>query len=343
MNMIGELTIRSLILIFSFSALGWFFAYPVFIYASEAASNNFSILESVIAPGEYSASASYILLDALDEFVIGTSTASSFQLNDGFLYYPFVSTPVLSATAGNGSVALSWTAAQGFLGWNVSGYNVGVSTVSGSQYAFTSVGDVLASTQATLTNGIIYYFIVRAEDFFGNSIATSTEVFATPSALGEVVQTHPGSGDGVLISLLPFFGTTNPAIPRIICSRSDLNCDGKTGLADFSILLAKPEQAARKILSYLFSDWTETLPIPKSNLEESSEFASNKNSQQVFSGNNEIAQFVNIFPPSQAISTVKNFLSTVKSFLENFWSLLKTVSYSLLQGAEESINNILKR
>ena len=54
--------------------------------------------------------------------------------SSGFAAYPFASTPSVSATAGNAQVALSWTASQGFVGWTVSGYDIGQSTVAGGPY-----------------------------------------------------------------------------------------------------------------------------------------------------------------------------------------------------------------
>lgn len=64
---------------------------------------------------------------------------------------------------------------------------------------------------------------------------------------------------GSLISLL----TGEPA--PILCpdgKRSDLNCDGEVNLKDLSILFAQPKLVTGKILSLLFSDWTQNLPVP---------------------------------------------------------------------------------
>ena len=76
--------------------------------------------------GGYSSSANYGLDSAIGQVVIGTSSASNFGLSLGFLFFPYVTTPIVSATGGDGQVSLSWTAAVGALGWTASGYDVGV-------------------------------------------------------------------------------------------------------------------------------------------------------------------------------------------------------------------------
>ena len=154
-----------------------------FVLAEEFTSSSYKVLDPVMFSANYSTSSSYGLHGTFFEMSLGTSSAASFKLNPGFLYFPYVSTPAVSATAGSGQVALTWSASEGFLGWTVSGYNVGQATVSGGPYTFTSsLGNVLSSTRTGLTNGTTYYFIIRAEDAFVNSIATSTEVSAIPVA-----------------------------------------------------------------------------------------------------------------------------------------------------------------
>ena len=152
------------------------------VLADELTSSNFRFLDSVAVPVAFSTSTGFQLFGAISQISIGTSTAASFNLNSGFLYYPLVSTPVVSATGGNGQASLSWTASEGFLGWTVSGYNIGQASVSGGPYSYMSVGNVTSNTVSGLTNGAAYYFVVRPQDAFSNSIATSSEVSATPVA-----------------------------------------------------------------------------------------------------------------------------------------------------------------
>ncbi len=166
------------------------------VHAGEFTSSSFKMLDPVINPGSFSTSSSFQLIGVIDQIAIGTSSAASFKVSSGFLFYPFVSSPVVSATAGNASVSLSWTASQGFLGLTVSAYDVGQSTVSGGPYSFTNVGNVTASTRTGLTNGTPYFFVVRALDAFSNPVATSTQVSGTPTAPASSGGGGGGGGGG---------------------------------------------------------------------------------------------------------------------------------------------------
>ena len=161
-----------------------------FATADDYSSDSYTVSTPAITPGGYASSASYTLQSLIGGLSLGTSTSATFGDNAGFLLYPFVSTPVVAATAGSASVALSWTSSSGYLGWDPSGYSVGQASVSGGPYTFTGVGDVLSSTQSGLTNGTTYYFVVRVLDAFGVAIATSSQASATPAS------SDGGSGSG---------------------------------------------------------------------------------------------------------------------------------------------------
>ncbi|OGG91678.1 hypothetical protein A3H16_00320 [Candidatus Kaiserbacteria bacterium RIFCSPLOWO2_12_FULL_53_8] len=169
---------------------------PLISTADDISSTNFQILTPTIVSGGLGTSSSYSLIGMIFPFSEATSSASSFSLNPGFLAYPFVSTPVVSATAGDAQVSLSWTAATGYLGWTASGYTVGQSTSSGGPYTFTSVGNVLLSTRSSLTNGTTYYFVIRVLDAFSNVIATSTQVSGLPAGSESSNNTTSGGGGG---------------------------------------------------------------------------------------------------------------------------------------------------
>ena len=169
---------------------------PLDSYADEFTSSSFRLFDPVMAPAGFSTSTGFQLWGTVAEIALGTSTASSFQLGGGFLRYPFASTPVVSATAGDGQTALSWTASQGVLGWTASGYNIGQATISGGPYTYTSLGNVTSSTRTGLSNSTTYYFVVVAKDAFGNAIATSTQVSATPVAAPAPPPPSGGGGGG---------------------------------------------------------------------------------------------------------------------------------------------------
>lgn len=217
--------------------LSLFFVGASLALADEFKANNFTILDPIISsPGGYQSSDSYKFQGSLSEIAVGTSTAASFNLQAGFFFFPEVTLPVLTATAGDGSVTLSWTTAEGFLGWNVSGYSIGQAQVSGGPYAYTSVGNVTSSTVTGLTNGTTYYFVILPEDAFNIRIATSTEDEATPTGGGSP---DGGGGGGSGGGLIGFLG--QQFLPSTFCSDKrlgDLNCDGQIDLRDFSIFLA---------------------------------------------------------------------------------------------------------
>ncbi len=157
---------------------------PSFVLATDYSSDSFKVKDPVFQiGGQKATSTSFQLFGSIGQISIGTSTANSFKDFAGFWYFPYVTTPVVIATAGNAQVSLSWTLASAGVGWSVSGYSVGKSTTTGGPYTYTNVGNnVLSSSQTGLTNGTTYYFVVRVLDGIGNSIATSTQAWATPAA-----------------------------------------------------------------------------------------------------------------------------------------------------------------
>lgn len=181
------------------------FGVPNTAYADDLTSDSYQVLGPVMSGGGYGTSENFILFSSISEFAHDiASGASLFSLNPGFIAYPFVSTPAAGATAGNAQVALTWTTAQGFVGWTVSGYDVGQSTVSGGPYTYSSIGNVLASTRTGLTNGTAYYFVIVPTDAFGNRLATSTQVSGTPTAPASPPPSSGGGGGG---------GAPPPSIP----------------------------------------------------------------------------------------------------------------------------------
>ncbi len=251
------------------------------VLADEFTSTDFKALDPVIFSSGYSTSADYQLLSTISPIAVGTSTAADFKVSSGFLFYPFASLPVVSATIGSAQVALSWTASQGFLGWTPSGYNVGQATISGGTYTYSaSLGNVLSSTRTGLTNGATYYFVIRVEDALGNSIATSSEVSAVPvasAAPASSLLTGGESGAGFIRSLLNIFLSPAGLIaetpillkPKESFLATDLNGDGKVDIEDFGVFLYFSDTSANEAIDFnkdgrigladlgiLFYDWT---------------------------------------------------------------------------------------
>lgn len=257
---------------------------PFRVSADRATSSNFIVESAVIdAGGDDADSANFNLPGVLSQPAIGVSTSSNFRILGGFLAFPSATDPVLSAAAGTEQVVLDWTASEGFLGFNISGYDLGTGTASGNE-TFENVGSVLTFTKTGLTGGQTYYFIVRAKDEFGEIIAVSNEVSATPSAAAPPPSgPGPGGGGGHGGPRLPFYFPISVLLPGIIppiipippeeivpCSpATDLNCDGRINLSDLSIFLYflpqegpspadfnRDSKVDLKDLSVLFSDWT---------------------------------------------------------------------------------------
>jgi len=166
------------------------------VYSDEYTTTNFKVLDPVMDAGGFGSSASFNLFGVISQISNGSSVSTSFGDNAGFLYFPYVSTPVVSTTAGDSQLTLSWTTSTGYLGWTTSGYNIGQSAISGGPYSYVSLGDVTSSVRTGLTNGVIYYFVVAVKDALGNVIATSSEVSVTPVAAVVVPPSGGGGGGG---------------------------------------------------------------------------------------------------------------------------------------------------
>jgi fibronectin type 3 domain-containing protein len=116
-----------------------------------------------------------------------SARSSEYSANTSGTGTPPTAPTGLVATAGNGSVALSWTASAG-----ATSYNIYRGTTSGGEGA-TPVGTSATNsfTNTGLTNGTTYYYKVSAANSAGTS-AQSSEVSATPAASATSVQISAG-------------------------------------------------------------------------------------------------------------------------------------------------------
>ena len=89
--------------------------------------------------------------------------------------------PVLTTTAGNLQVVLSWTVPNNG-GSAITGYRVYRGLISGGEILLIALSNMTAYNVSGLTNGQTYYFKVQAINVMGNG-ANSTEAFATPATV----------------------------------------------------------------------------------------------------------------------------------------------------------------
>lgn len=222
--------------LFSFIILNTLFFYPLIGFGQEFTSTSFEVADPVIQPASFGTSSNFQLYGVLAQPSIGESAATNFSLKAGFLYFPLATSPTLSASPGDSTVSLSWSASTGFLGWTISSYSIGYSSSAGGPYNYSSVGNVTSSSVGSLSNGTTYYFVVRAKDYFGNFVATSSEVSATPAESASGSSGGGGAlGGGPIIGFIPTFNKPQEEIKE--CRRTaDLNCDGYVDIIDFSIM-----------------------------------------------------------------------------------------------------------
>ena len=139
----------------------------------------------------------------------GASGQFSFWNASGSGYFPFTFTfvptkvpaapPSLSQVSVNAEVDLTWTPVP-----NGASFNIWRSTTSGGGYTnIASVSNASTYSDLTVTNGVVYYYVVTAVDGIGNS-AYSPQVTATPNA--------PAAGTAT-VTVTP--GTTHSISPYI--------------------------------------------------------------------------------------------------------------------------------
>ncbi len=153
--------------------------YTPCVYGADLTSTNFIIRDPLVGTGgSYGSSASFSAYGSGDMTMIGSGSSASFEGRYGFLWYPYVTQGTFTATAVGSQANLAWGASVAGLGWNVSGYNTGMATVSGGPYSYTSVGNVTSYSYTGLTPGL-YCFVLQTLDAFSNVIATSSEQCVT--------------------------------------------------------------------------------------------------------------------------------------------------------------------
>jgi hypothetical protein len=129
----------------------------------------YSVTWNISVPGTYTLTAA-----ATDNLGATTSSGPVHVVVNGTP--PAVPTG-LTASAGNASVSLTWSAAAG-----ATSYNVKRSTASGGPYATVASGVTATSFVNTgLVNGTTYYYVVSAVNVGGESANSTPPASATPS------------------------------------------------------------------------------------------------------------------------------------------------------------------
>jgi fibronectin type 3 domain-containing protein len=101
-----------------------------------------------------------------------------------------------SANAGNGSVALSWSAPGSNGGSATTAYRVYRGTTSGGETLLTTLGNVTSWTDTNTANGTTYYYKLSAVNAVGEG-ATSNELSATPATVpGTPTLNSANAGNG---------------------------------------------------------------------------------------------------------------------------------------------------
>ena len=157
----------------------------------------------------FSSSANFQYFSNTGQTATGEATSpTSYIVYSGFLYFATSTSPVLSATAGDSQVSLSWTEAIGTLA-NITNYQLGIATASGGPYTYQSLGNVYSYTKTGLTNGTAYYFIIKA---YANtlSLSQSGESAATPVATAVSTTSTGGGGISAPATLVNFSGWAYP-------------------------------------------------------------------------------------------------------------------------------------
>jgi hypothetical protein len=148
--------------------------------AQDLTSGHFIIRDPTVGTGGgYQASGTFKMYSAGNLNISGDGGSSaSYKAREGFLQYPEVHASVLSASTTGSTINLTWTPTTVANGYTVSGYNLGIATVTGGPYTFTAVGNVLSYSYPNQIAGN-YFFVVKTFDAFGNVIATSNEATVT--------------------------------------------------------------------------------------------------------------------------------------------------------------------
>jgi fibronectin type 3 domain-containing protein len=150
----------------------------------------------------------------------------------------------LSATRGNGQVALTWSAPASNGGSAITAYKLYRGTATNTETLIQTLGNVTSYTDPGLANGTTYYYKVTAVNTVGES-ALSTESSATPATVPgapagltatagnnqvSLSWTAPSNG-GAAISAYKVYRSTTSGAEAILTTLGNVTTYTNTGLA----------------------------------------------------------------------------------------------------------------
>jgi len=179
-------------------------------WSASTGATNYHLKRGAVSGGPYTTIASPLVTDYTDNgvtngityfYVVSAVNASGESANSSqasatpLATAPSTPTNVVAA-AGNGEVALTWSASTG-----ATSYNVQRSTVSGGPYTSISSPTTPGYVDTNVVNGTSYYYVISAVSAIGKS-ANSSEVRAVPSAgaAAAVVETFGEYTNGTTIA-----------------------------------------------------------------------------------------------------------------------------------------------
>ncbi len=151
------------------------------VFAQDLTSAHFIVRDpSIGTGGGYQSSASFNMYSAGNLNISGDAGSSAtYKGRAGFLQYPEANSGTLSASVSGSTINMAWTATVVADGYSISGYKLGIATVTGGPYTFTSLSNSTLSYSYINQIAGKYFFVLQTLDAFGNVIATSNEATAT--------------------------------------------------------------------------------------------------------------------------------------------------------------------
>ena len=158
-------------------------------WAAAAGASSYRVQRATVSGGPYTTIATQVtgtgfsdpnatLGTVLYYIVTASNAAGESAASTQVSVQPLAAPASLTASAGNGSVSLSWSAVAG-----ATSYHVQRGTISGGRYATLQAGVAGTSfTDNTTANGMTYYYVVTAM-LSGSESAPSAQASGTPAAV----------------------------------------------------------------------------------------------------------------------------------------------------------------